>query len=99
MLIHTAYAVRSTLGSLLVAVACSLFFWRIIKSNRGNRVIECGSVALMLGILMMLLMKLTNLPKWVLTSIGLLVLTVPVLSPPPNATEWHGVTRHQTKAL
>jgi CDP-diglyceride synthetase len=76
MLIHTAHAVRSILSSLLVAVACSLFFWRIIKSNRGNRVIECGSIALMLGILMMLLMKLTNLPKSVLTSLGLLVLVL-----------------------
>jgi hypothetical protein len=76
MLIHNAYAVRPILSSSLVAVACWFFFWRMIKSNRGNRVIECGSIALMLGILMMLVMKLANLPMWVLTSLGLLVLVL-----------------------
>lgn len=38
-----------------------LSLWRIIKGNRGNSVIECGSIALMVLFLIMLLMKFTNL--------------------------------------
>ena len=57
----------------MVAVIYWLTLWRIIKGNRGNRVIECGSIALMLFFLMMLLIKFKNLPDWVLPSLGLLL--------------------------
>jgi len=80
MLLHTASGLRPLGSFLLVAVVYWLLFWRIIKSNRGNRVIECGSITLMLAILMMLLMKLTNLPNWVLPSLGLLVFLLCLLT-------------------
>lgn len=71
---------RSLASFLLVAVVYWLLFWRIIKGNRGNRVIECGSITLMLSILMMILMKLPNLPSWVLPSLGLLVFVLCLLT-------------------
>jgi hypothetical protein len=80
MLWHTASDLRHLGSFLLVAVAYGLFFGRTIKSNRGNRVIECGSITLMLAILMMLLMKLANLPDWVLPSLGLLVFALCLLT-------------------
>jgi hypothetical protein len=80
MLLHTASGLRSLVSFLLVAVVYWLLFWRIIKSNRGNRVIESGSITLMLAILRMLLMKLTNLPYWVLPSLGLLVFVLCLLT-------------------
>jgi hypothetical protein len=68
MLLPTASGVRPIVSFLIVAVVYWLSLWRIIKGNRGNRVIECGGITLMLLFLMMLLMKLSNVPDWVLPS-------------------------------
>lgn len=65
-----ASSLRPIMSLLVVAVVYWLSLWRIIKGNRGNRVVECGSITLMLFVLMMLLMKLTRLPDWVLPSLG-----------------------------
>jgi thiol:disulfide interchange protein len=80
MLLPTATGVRPIVSFLIVAVVYWLSLWRIIKGNRGNRVIECGSITLMLFFLMMLLMKLSNVPDWVLPSLGLLLLLLCLLT-------------------
>jgi hypothetical protein len=80
MLLPSASGVRPILSFLVVAAVYWLSLWRIIKGNRGNRVIECGSIALMLFLLMMLLIKLTNLPEWVLPSLGLLLFVLCLLT-------------------
>src|SRR5271169_3404275 len=77
---HIAPGVRPTASFLVVAIIYWLGLWRIIKGNRGNRVIECGSITLMLFFLMMLLMKLTNLPNWVLPSLGVLLFLLCLLT-------------------
>jgi hypothetical protein len=71
---------RPIASFLVVAVIYWLSLWRIIKGNRGNRVIECGSITLMLFFLMMLLMKATNLPDWVLPSLGVLLFVLCLLT-------------------
>lgn len=80
MLLHTESDLRHIGSFLLIAVVYWLLFWRIIKNNRGNKVIECGSITLMLAILMMLLMKFASLPDWVLPSLGLLVFALCLLT-------------------
>ncbi len=80
MLLPIASVARPIVSFLVVAVVYWLSLWRIIKGNRGNRVIECGSIALMLFFLMMLLMKLTILPDWVLPSLGLLLFALCLLT-------------------
>lgn len=80
MVLPTASSVRPIVSFLVVAIVYWLSLWRIIKGNRGNRVIECGSIALMLLFLMMLLMKLTNLADWVLPSLGLLLFLLCLLT-------------------
>ena len=50
---------------LMVAIVYSLSLWCIIKGSRGNRVIECGSIALIIALLMVALIKLPNLPDGV----------------------------------
>jgi hypothetical protein len=80
MLLLTASGVRPIVRFLVVAVVYWLSLWRIIKGNRGNRVIECGSMALMLFFLMMLLIKLTNVPEWVLASLGMLLFVLCLLT-------------------
>jgi hypothetical protein len=57
MPLPTPSGLRSILSVLTVATAYSLSLWRIIKGNRGNRVIECGSIALMIALLMVVLIK------------------------------------------
>jgi heme A synthase len=37
-------------------------FWRAFKDNRGNRVIQCGSITLMLFLVMVALMKIPHFP-------------------------------------
>jgi len=73
MLLPSSAGVRSTLSFLLVAVVYWLSFWRTFKEHRGNKVVECGSITLMLGFLLMLLMKIPNVPAWVSPSLGLLI--------------------------
>jgi hypothetical protein len=75
-----ASGLRSIASFLVMAMVYCLSLWRIIKGNRGNRVIECGSITLMLFFLMMLLMKITNLPDWVLPSLGLLLFLLCLLT-------------------
>ncbi len=80
MSLNMASGLRPILSFLLVAIVYWLSLWRIIKGNRGNRVIECGSITLMLFFLMMLLMKITNLPDWVLPALGLLLFLLCLLT-------------------
>jgi thiol:disulfide interchange protein len=80
MLLPTPSGLRPIVSFLVVAVVYWLSLWRIFKGNRGNRVIECGSIALMLFFLMMLLIKLKNLPDWVLPSLGLLLFLLCLLT-------------------
>jgi hypothetical protein len=63
-----------------VAVVYWLCLWRIIKGNRGNRVVQCGCITLMLSFLMMLLMKVAKLPDWVLSSLGMLIFLLCLLT-------------------
>jgi len=73
-----------TWQTLLRALAVSAFygfsFWRIVKSNRGNKVIESGSLALMVVVVLAVLMKIPNMPDWVLASIGLLLFLLCLLT-------------------
>jgi hypothetical protein len=80
MLFPSASGVRPIVSFLMVAVVYWLSLWRIIKGNRGNRLIECGSITLMLFFLMMLLMKFTSVPDWVLPSLGLLLFLLCLLT-------------------
>ncbi len=80
MLLPAASGVRPIVSFLVVAAVYCLSLWRTIKGNRGNRVIECGSIALILLFFMMLLVKLPNVPDWVLLSLGLLLLLLCLLT-------------------
>lgn len=80
MAFYIASGLRPITSVLLVAVVYCLSFWRIIRRNRGNRVIECGSITLMLFFLMMFLMQVKNLPDYVLPSVGLLAFLLAMLT-------------------
>jgi hypothetical protein len=71
---------RPILSILIVAVVYFVSLWRIIKSNRGNKVIECGSIALMISLLMVVLIRFPSLPAWVMPSLGALLLLLCLLT-------------------
>jgi hypothetical protein len=54
----TLYAVRSVGLFLLYG----FIFWRTFKDNSGNRVIQCGSITLMLFLVMLAMMRIPHLP-------------------------------------
>jgi len=80
MISHMPSNLRSAASFLFVAVVYWLCLWRIIKGNRGNRVVQCGCITLMLSFLMMLLMKVAKLPDWVLSSLGMLIFLLCLLT-------------------
>jgi hypothetical protein len=55
-------------------------FWRIFKGNPGNKVIACGSVALMVFVAMIALFKIPNFPVRVLASLGFLLFLLCLLT-------------------
>lgn len=77
-------SMASNFGPILSAVGVAgiycLSLWRVIKGNRENRVVECGSIALIVFALLAALVKIPNLPDWVLPSVGLLLLLLCLLT-------------------
>jgi len=67
-------------GGLGLVLFYGFSFWRIFKANPGNRVIECGSIALMVFVAMLALFKIPNFPVWVLASLGSLLFLLCLLT-------------------
>jgi len=65
--------VHGIIEALFVLFAYWLSFWRIFKRNRGNKVVKCGSITLMLTVALGALLKTQAVPAWVLGSLGFLV--------------------------
>jgi cation transport ATPase len=53
---------RTVVKSLGLFLLYAFMFWRLFKDNRGNRLIQCGSITLMLFLVMMALMRIPHLP-------------------------------------
>jgi hypothetical protein len=71
--------VRGIVGSIGVVLFYGFSFWRIFKGNPGNRVIECGSITLMVFVVILAAFK-AHLPVWVLGWLGLLVFLLCLLT-------------------
>jgi hypothetical protein len=72
--------IRGVVGSLGLVLFYGFSFWRIFKSNPGNKVIECGSITLIVFVVMLALFKVPNFPVWVLAWLGLLVFLLCLLT-------------------
>ena len=70
----------SFLRIVLIAVFYALFFWRTMKGNRGNRVIECGCAALTVFMVLIVLINIKGLPEWLMPSFGALLLFLCLLT-------------------
>ncbi len=56
--------IQSIGGALWILLFYGLFSWRTFKRNPGNRVVECGSITLIVFLAMVPLVKLGNPPDW-----------------------------------
>jgi hypothetical protein len=66
----------------IVTVCFYVFvFWRVVKTNPGNRLIQCGTLTVVVFMLMLLLSRIPNFPAWYLGPLVsvLCILTVLVL--------------------
>jgi hypothetical protein len=52
----------TVLRSIGLFLLYAYMFWRLFKDNRGNRVIQCGSITLMLFLVMVALMRIPSFP-------------------------------------
>ena len=52
-------------GDLCAFFLYSLYFWRTFKRNPGNRVVECGSLTLIVFFAFLYFCKPQDLPDWV----------------------------------
>jgi hypothetical protein len=66
---------RITGEGVLVFLGYGLFFWRIFKSNPGNRLIECGSITLIVffAFLAMIASNGGDAPGWLFGALLILV--------------------------
>jgi hypothetical protein len=72
--------VRGIAGTIGLVLLYGFSFWRIFKRNPGNKVIECGSITLMVFVVMIALFKIPNFPVLVLAWLGLLVFLLCLLT-------------------
>jgi|SRR5450759_3376905 len=72
--------VRGIAGSLGLVLFYGFSFWRIFKRNPGNKVIECGSITLMVFVVVLALFKVPNFPVWVLAWLWLLIFLLSLLT-------------------
>ncbi len=53
------------IGAMAATLLYGLSFWRIVRKNRGNKVVECGVMAIMVMLAMAFLGEYADLPDWV----------------------------------
>jgi len=64
---------QTILRGLIVTAFYAFAVWRVVATNRGNRVIECGIISLILVFAEGFAAK-SNAPDWLLESFGALML-------------------------
>ena len=60
--------VRTVGGGLLTFLIYGLFFWRVFKRNPRNRLIECGSITLIIFLAMLPIISSDDAPDWLFGS-------------------------------
>lgn len=70
---------QGNIGSSIVATLCVsglyvAYFWRILKRNKGNKLIECGVLTLMVFFAMIGLTEIPGFPEWAFLMLILLVI-------------------------
>jgi heme A synthase len=62
------------IGAFVAFLLWGISFWRIARQNRGNKVVECGTLAIIVLLAMALLSRVIVLPDWALLALLALLL-------------------------
>jgi hypothetical protein len=76
MVINTSETSVRFVGTILVFLGYIGFFWRTFKSNPGNRLIECGSMTVIVFMAVIPLTQFGELPDWLIVSWVILVVVL-----------------------
>jgi hypothetical protein len=66
--------VQGVISGIALIVCYGFVLWRVARRNAGNRVVESGSLALVIVFVIVAVMKIPNVPDWVAPSLGILFL-------------------------
>lgn len=55
-------------------------FWNIFKTHRGNKVVRCGVIALVVFAALVILIRFPGVPGWFLGVVGMLLLSLCLLT-------------------
>ncbi|MFZ3340999.1 MAG: hypothetical protein WA609_12100 [Terriglobales bacterium] len=72
----TGNVLVNVVGGIALVGFYAMVLWRIVKRNPGNRVVECGGIALVLVFVMAAAIKVPHIPDWVVPGLGVLFLLV-----------------------
>ncbi len=84
------------LRGLLVIAIYAFSFWRIVKTNRGNSVIECGIISLVLTFAAGFAAR-SGASDWIVESLGVLLLLMCFLTVGLFAREFYVALRHRLR--
>lgn len=69
MIAQHSQLVPGIVSAILAILYWGLLFWRTFRRNRGNLVIECGIVTIMIFLAMAFLSRIINFPDWAFGSL------------------------------
>ena len=71
---------RGILGAVAAIVLYCVSFWRIYRNNRGSRIVESGTLTIMVTLCFAFLLNVVDFPDWVFASIILLLFVLCMLT-------------------
>jgi hypothetical protein len=89
--------VRGLIGSIGLLLAYGYSFWRIVKRNPGNKVVECGSIALVLFLVGLALFRIPNFPVSIIALWFFLVFLLSLLTIGFLVQQGYHALRHRKK--
>jgi hypothetical protein len=89
--------VRGLIGSIGLLLAYGYSFWRIVKRNPGNKVVECGSIALVLFFVRLALFRIPNFPVSIIALWFFLVFLLCLLTIGFLVQQGYHALRHRKK--
>jgi hypothetical protein len=89
--------VRGLIGSIGLLLAYGYSFWRIVKRNPGNKMVECGSIALVLFFVRLALFRIPNFPVSIIALWFFLVFLLCLLTIGFLVQQGYHALRHRKK--
>ncbi len=69
MIVQTSKTLPAIISAVAAILLWGALFWRTARQNRGNKVIECGVLAVMVLLVMAFLSRVIEFPDWALVAL------------------------------